>query len=144
MFFLSFFDLNLVNYNYFCIYNVCYGIVYYACKCYSISKNFSCIYTEEKGWRLAPAYDLTYSDTYFGEHTTSVNGKGKDINDEDLIKVGIEAGLSKTSCNTILEKIKKETESLREYLNAKPLKSRKKVSWKDRVKEIGEKSNKKE
>ena len=35
------------------------------------AKNLSCIYTEEKGWRLAPAYDLTYSDTYFGEHKES-------------------------------------------------------------------------
>ncbi len=43
------------------------------------AKNFSFMFTEDKGWRLAPAYDLTYSDTYFGEHTTSVNGKGRDL-----------------------------------------------------------------
>jgi hypothetical protein len=30
----------------------------------------------DNGWRLSPAYDLTYSDTYWGEQTTSVNGKG--------------------------------------------------------------------
>lgn len=27
---------------------------------------------EEEQWRLGPAYDLTYSNTYYGEHTTSV------------------------------------------------------------------------
>ena len=37
------------------------------------TKNFSFTYTNESGWRLAPAYDLTYSDTYWGEHTTLVN-----------------------------------------------------------------------
>ena len=47
------------------------------------TKNFSFTYTEDNGWRLSPAYDLTYSDTYWGEQTTSVGGKGKDISDKD-------------------------------------------------------------
>lgn len=39
------------------------------------SKNFSFLYDEEKDcWRLSPAYDLTYSTTYYGEHTTTVDG----------------------------------------------------------------------
>ena len=41
------------------------------------AKNFSFLYDDGlKGWRLSPAYDLTYSSTYFGEHTTSVDGNG--------------------------------------------------------------------
>ncbi len=28
-------------------------------------------------WRLSPAYDLTYSNTYYSEHTTTVDGNGK-------------------------------------------------------------------
>ncbi len=70
------------------------------------TKNFSFTYTEERGWRLAPAYDLTYSDTYWGEQTTSVNGKGIDIMDRDLIEVGIDAGLDKTLCVEVLEYIR--------------------------------------
>ena len=31
----------------------------------------------KKGWRLSPAYDLTFSNTYYGEHTTMVDGNGK-------------------------------------------------------------------
>ena len=69
------------------------------------TKNFSFLYTEDKGWRLAPAYDLTYSDTYLGEHTSSVNGKGKDIAKDDLIKVGMDAGLKKDYCIECLEEI---------------------------------------
>ena len=43
------------------------------------SKNFTYLYDEEKDqWRLSPAYDLTYSNTYYGEHTTTVDGNGKD------------------------------------------------------------------
>ena len=52
------------------------------------AKNFSFLYDEEnKVYRLAPAYDITPGKTYFGEHTTSVNGKGKDISDEDMLQV---------------------------------------------------------
>lgn len=80
------------------------------------TKNFSFIYTDEKGWRLAPAYDLTYSDTYWGEHTTSVCGKGIDITDKDMIKVGTDAGLSRSFCLETLEEIKEKTKSLGTYL----------------------------
>ena len=100
------------------------------------TKNFSFMYTEDKSWRLAPAYDLTYSDTYFGEHTTSVNGKGKDISDDDLIKVGSGAGLSKPLCMEILNSIKTLIGALDEYLTIKPRSGSKKTNWKNRVKEI--------
>ena len=42
------------------------------------SKNFTYIYNEKDDmWRLSPAYDLTYSNTYYSEHTTTVDGNGK-------------------------------------------------------------------
>lgn len=81
------------------------------------AKNFSFLYTEDNGWRLSPAYDLTYSETYWGEHTTSVNGKGKDITEEDLVKVGTDAGISKRSCIQCIEEIKENTKSLGKYLS---------------------------
>lgn len=52
------------------------------------AKNFSFIYDDiNKKYRLSPAYDITPGKTYYGEHTTSVNGKGKDITDDDMLKV---------------------------------------------------------
>lgn len=80
------------------------------------TKNFTFLHTNEKGWRLAPAYDLTYSDTYWGEHTTSVNGKGKDISEKDLVKVGTDAGLSKSFCDDCFRDIQEKTEALSCYL----------------------------
>jgi len=59
-----------------------------------------------KRYRLSPAYDMTYSNTYFNEHTTTVNKKGNDILDEDLINVGIKAGLKENECNDMLNKVK--------------------------------------
>ena len=80
------------------------------------TKNFSFLYTNEKGWRLAPAYDLTYSDTYWGKHTTSVCGKGKDISDEDMIKTGVNGGLSKAFCKEVLNEIREKIGALSRYL----------------------------
>ena len=79
------------------------------------AKNFSFLYTDDDGWRLAPAYDLTYSDTYWGEQTTSVCGKGKDISEKELIKVGTEAGLTKASCIEYLNQIHDKIGALERY-----------------------------
>lgn len=96
------------------------------------TKNFSFRYTEDNGWRLAPAYDLTYSDTYWGEHTTSVNGKGKDIRDSDLIAVGTSAGIKKDKCEKIIQEIRENTKDLAEYLeNTYP--ARNDISIKERI-----------
>ena len=86
------------------------------------TKNFSFLHTDEKGWRLAPAYDLTYSETYWGEQTTSVGGKGKGIVEKDLVKVGIDAGLSKTLCLKILHEIQDKTKMLSVYAESRSFK----------------------
>ncbi len=101
------------------------------------TKNFSLTYSNELGWRLAPSYDLTYSDTYWGEQTTSVNGKGKNILDEDLIKIGVDAGLSKKLCQEALYDIRSNIqEDLSEYLADQNFKQRSKISVKTRISEI--------
>ena len=70
------------------------------------SKNFTYIYDEiNDKWHLSPAYDLTYSNTYYGEHTTSVDGNGRNPGKKELLAVGIGAGLNKNMCNTIIEEI---------------------------------------
>jgi serine/threonine-protein kinase HipA len=71
------------------------------------AKNFAFLYNEnEKCWRLSPAYDLTYSNTYFGEHTTSVDGNGKNPGEKELLKVGMKAGLNKKVCTDIISEIR--------------------------------------
>ena len=73
------------------------------------SKNFSYIYSEEKDqWSLSPAYDLTWSSTYYGEHTTTVDGNGRDPGMKELLAVGKAAGLSVRRCRTIAEEIQAE------------------------------------
>ncbi len=68
------------------------------------AKNFSFIYDDsKKAYCLAPAYDITPGKTYFGEHTTSVNGKGKDITDEDMLKVATNNKIDLAEAKSIIE-----------------------------------------
>jgi serine/threonine-protein kinase HipA len=54
------------------------------------SKNFTYLYNEtEDVWRLSPAYDLTYSTTYYGEHTTTVDGNGRNPGKKELSVTGL-------------------------------------------------------
>ena len=83
------------------------------------SKNFSFIYDpNKKYWQLSPAYDLTYSNTYFGEQTTTVNGKGRQIGDADLLKCGLNNNMDEIKCLTIIKEVKTcVNEMLKKYLN---------------------------
>ena len=72
------------------------------------TKNFSFIYDmDTMCYRLSPAYDMTFSNTYYNEHTTSVNHKGKDITDDDLLRVGLSAALNKDWCLERMDEVKK-------------------------------------
>ncbi|MBQ3253835.1 MAG: type II toxin-antitoxin system HipA family toxin [Acholeplasmatales bacterium] len=82
------------------------------------AKNFSYIYDEkQKVYRLAPAYDLTYSNTFYNEHTTTINGNGKNITENDLIVVGKKAGLSVSLCKEIINEIRESVnKNLSKYI----------------------------
>jgi len=71
------------------------------------SKNFTFLYDDEKhGWRLSPAYDLTYSSSIGGEHATCVNGNGKDPGMHDILEVADQIGIKETKAKTIAMEIK--------------------------------------
>lgn len=82
------------------------------------SKNFSFIYDEqEQRWKLAPAYDLTYSYSIDGEHATTVHGNGSNPEMGDLLAVAKEIGLEQTKAKVIAEDIKECVyERLKDYL----------------------------
>ena len=71
------------------------------------AKNFSFLYDDvNKTYRLSPAYDITPGKTYYGEHTTSVNGKGKNITDEDMLKVAANNKIDLDTAQLILNRCK--------------------------------------
>ena len=74
------------------------------------SKNFSFLMDREGKWRLSPAYDLTYANdpnsNYINNHQCLVNGKFEGITLEDILQVGIDAGLNKRKMGVIIEEVK--------------------------------------
>lgn len=77
------------------------------------SKNFSFIYDGiEKEWHLSPAYDLTYSDSFNGEHATTINGEGKSPTLDDILYVAKNIGLKEALAKDIALSIKEKTKAL--------------------------------
>lgn len=66
------------------------------------SRNFSYLYEEQESrFKLAPAYDLTYSSSLNGEHATTVNGNGLNPGLEDLLAVAVQAGIREAQARKI-------------------------------------------
>ena len=66
------------------------------------SKNFSFLYdNNKKEWHLSPAYDLTYSFSFNGEHATTINGKGKNPSLDDILAVSKNIVLKEKSAKNI-------------------------------------------
>ena len=73
------------------------------------AKNFSYLFQKGK-WHLSPAYDLTFCNAYYGEHSTSVNGNGRDPDIDDLYAVAQKYNLSPNFYKPV-------TEMIRDYVN---------------------------
>ena len=82
------------------------------------AKNFTFIYDDNKRkWDISPAYDLTYSTTYYGEHTTTVDGNGSEPSKDNLLNVGLQAGLDRKYCLDSIDKVRTYVnDMLKEYL----------------------------
>lgn len=77
------------------------------------AKNFSWLYDPAQDcWHPSPAYDLTWSTTYYGEHATTVDGNGKNPGMQELLAVGKAAGIKAKACREIAEEIREKTEGL--------------------------------
>lgn len=68
-------------------------------------KNFSYLMDAEGNWRLAPAYDLTFSSGPNGEQSTMVMGEGKNPQTGDLLRLAEVAGIERSHTNETIEQI---------------------------------------
>ena len=77
------------------------------------SKNFSFLYDEnKKEWHLSPAYDLTYSSSFNGEHATTINGEGKNPSLDDILAVAKNIGIKEKQAREVALDIKEKCLSL--------------------------------
>jgi len=67
------------------------------------AKNFSFLMDENGTWKLAPAYDLTFSSGMNAEQSTSVMGEGRNPKISHLTKLGQDAKLAKKLIEEIID-----------------------------------------
>lgn len=77
------------------------------------SKNFSFLFDDtKKEWHLSPAYDLTYSFSFNGEHATTINGEGKSPTLDDILAVAQNIGLKEKFAKDIAFDIQEKCSKL--------------------------------
>jgi len=69
------------------------------------AKNFAFLLSESGDWRLAPAFDLTWSAGPGGEHTTAVLGEGKAPGLTHLLELAKKRGLKKSQVQRIIDEV---------------------------------------
>lgn len=73
------------------------------------SKNFSFLMNAKGEWRLAPAYDLTFSVSGYGYHSTMVAGESKNPGRKELMKLATHFGVK--NAVTIIEQVQEAINS---------------------------------
>ena len=77
------------------------------------SKNFSFLFNDtKKEWHISPAYDLTYSFSFNGEHATTINGEGKNPTLDDILAVAKNIGLKEKFAKDIAFDIQEKCSKL--------------------------------
>ena len=71
------------------------------------------MYDESKReWHLSPAYDLTCSSSFNGEHATTINGEGKNPTLEDILAIAKGIGIKEKQAKETALDIKDKCLSL--------------------------------
>jgi len=69
------------------------------------ARQFAFLMERDGLWRLAPAYDLTYSPGPGGEHSTSVLGRGNRITRRHLLELGKYADLNAAEASRCVDRV---------------------------------------
>ena len=68
-------------------------------------KNFAFFVDADDEWRLTPAYDLTFTEGPGGEHSTTVNGEGKQPTVEDCLAIAELAGIRRRDAAAVFDDV---------------------------------------
>lgn len=84
-------------------------------------KNFAWRLGQDRRWRLAPAFDLTFSDGPMGEHHMDVCGKGKGIRRADLLRLAAEGGVAAVTAVAVIDRMLPHAASVAERAKDLPI-----------------------
>ncbi len=80
------------------------------------SKNFSFLMDDSGKWELAPAYDLTFSTSGHGFHSTTVAGEGKNPGRKHLLELAQSFGVE--HAESIIEQVQAVIQNWEAYANS--------------------------
>lgn len=84
-------------------------------------KNFAWRLDRDRRWRLAPAFDLTFSEGPMGQHHMDVCGEGAAIKRHHLLRLAREGGVPLAVAEKIIEQMLEQTTTLDRRLTALPI-----------------------
>nr|MBP7526051.1 HipA domain-containing protein [Propionivibrio sp.] len=77
-------------------------------------KNFAWRLGRDRRWRLAPAFDLTFSEGPMGQHHLDVCGEGAGIERQHLLRLAREGGVSTKEAEEVIDRMLLQATSLAE------------------------------
>lgn len=69
------------------------------------ARQFTFLMARDGLWRLAPAYDLTFSQGPGGEHSTSILGRGRQVSRDHLLELGRHADLNTFEATRVIDRV---------------------------------------
>jgi serine/threonine-protein kinase HipA len=70
------------------------------------AKNHAFLMGSDGGWRLSPAYDLTYSSGPGGEHSADIAGEGRAPGTQHMLKVAKSASIAARTAQEIIDEVR--------------------------------------
>lgn len=86
-------------------------------------RNLAFCLGRDRRWRLAPAYDLTWSDGPGGEHQMDVCGEGLTPGRPHLLRLAGEGGLDTVWAANVIERMASVAETFRERAKSEPIRA---------------------
>jgi len=84
-------------------------------------KNFAWCLGRDRRWRLAPAFDLTFSDGPAGQHHMDVCGDGAVISHAHLLRLAGEGGVQPKTAISIIERMLEQAHTFDQRASAYPI-----------------------
>lgn len=84
-------------------------------------KNFAWCLGEDRRWRLAPAFDLTFSDGPRGQHHMDVCGEGNAIERSHLIRLAAESGVPEEAAGATIDAMLEQAGTFGQRAEAFPI-----------------------
>jgi serine/threonine-protein kinase HipA len=84
-------------------------------------KNFAWRLGQDRRWRLAPAFDLTFSEGPMGQHHIDVCGEAQAVTRVQLLRLATEGGVSTSAANDMIDKIAEQSGRFRALAAGYPI-----------------------